>query len=186
MLFSCCNIVIWVHQRDTHSTKAFCKELENFGCGSVKPKAEKEIGTTAMAAEYNKKQFNHEFKESKWDQKSKESYGKKYRKSCTYSLLDDDDESNVMKLRSLFFFSFSNYVWLLVCVLLLHEILKYTITRYCHFVVTCHIGTQDNELNCKLFQLLCNVLVLSQSFIALTSVYFDINWYYTKKFDIIW
>ncbi|CAN6865695.1 unnamed protein product [Brassica oleracea] len=82
---------------DTQSTKAFCKELEDLGCASVKPKAEKKIVTRQKnewrilsKAVEEKQTGNH---------KSNGSYGKKkYKESCTYSLLDDDDDdSNVHK-----------------------------------------------------------------------------------------
>ncbi|WZZ13522.1 ubiquitin-like-specific protease 1D [Brassica napus] len=78
---------------NTQSTKAFCKELEDLGCASVKPKAEKKIVTRQKnewrilsKAVEEKQTGNH---------KSKGSYGrKKYKESCTYSLLDDDDDDS--------------------------------------------------------------------------------------------
>ncbi|KAF8075500.1 hypothetical protein N665_1090s0016 [Sinapis alba] len=81
---------------DTQSTKAFCKELEDLGCESVKPKAEKKIVTRkksewrilskAVEDEYREKKFNQG---SKGNHKSKETYGKK-----KYSLLDDDSNGH--------------------------------------------------------------------------------------------
>ncbi|CAH8388205.1 unnamed protein product [Eruca vesicaria subsp. sativa] len=74
---------------DNESTRAFCKELEDLGCESVKPKAEKKVVTrqksrwrilsNAVEAEYSEKKFNHELKGKK-----------KQKESSTYSLLDDD------------------------------------------------------------------------------------------------
>ncbi|KAG2302553.1 hypothetical protein Bca52824_031204 [Brassica carinata] len=87
-------------KEDTQSTRAaFSEELEDLGCESVKPRAEKKIVTrkksqwrllsNAVEAEYREKKFNQG---SKGNHKSKESYGKKKHKE--YSLLDDDSNGH--------------------------------------------------------------------------------------------
>lgn len=85
--------------QSTSSSKAFCEEFEDLGCGSsVKPKPEKKILTrrksqwrilpNGVEAENCEKKFNQG---SKGNYKSKESCGKKKHKE--YSLLDDDDSN---------------------------------------------------------------------------------------------
>lgn len=99
LLLHLCNFVICVQQTEAQPAKAFCKELEDLGCGSVKHKADYKKPVTRQSsgwrmlstvgkAENSEKQF-------KGNHTSKESYGKKkLKEASSYSLVDDDDDDN--------------------------------------------------------------------------------------------
>ncbi|KAJ0265880.1 Ubiquitin-like-specific protease 1D [Hirschfeldia incana] len=77
------------------STNAFSKELEDLGCESVKPRADKKIVTRKKSnwrLLSNGVEAEKKFSQgSKGNHKSQESYGKKKHKE--YSLLDDNDSN---------------------------------------------------------------------------------------------